>query len=124
MSIPFGGYVYIPTSANCGEPTPSLMVKHETIARTTSGNAAVIAPVAGKKIRIISGFYQADRALTMTFKSSGGSVLFGAVKGTEQGFAWPPNPHGWFKDTPVGEGVNLDLDINALVGGDLAYIEI
>lgn len=86
-----------------------------------SGNNTAIAAVAGFRIVLIAGDVITAGAVTVTFQSSGGTVLDGPqAYAANGGKLYPEIERGHFA-TPVGEGLVVNLTGAVQVGGHLVY---
>jgi len=104
--------------------TPAL-VKYAVIDAATSGDNSIVAAVAGKKIRVVSGFAIGAGTVTARFESgASGTALTGQMSiAVNTGFVLPYNPAGWF-ETAVGAALNLELSAAVSVDGSLSYVEV
>ena len=103
-----------------GGPGTLLACKYAAINVAGAGANALVAAVASKKIRVISGMAMPAAASTATFKGTGGGAISGAMPG---GFVLPYNPAGWC-ETPTGEGLDLFLSGAVNWSGFLTYVEV
>src|ERR1700742_1998046 len=98
-----------------------VLPKKLTINAASSGNNTLIALSAGKVHRIYQFMIVCSGAVTVTWESSGGTVLSGPTTYAANGGCAPPFcPLGHF-DTLSGEGLILVLSSNVQVGGHLVY---
>lgn len=96
---------------------------YAVIDAAASGNNTLVAPVAGKKIRVLGFFIVAASAVTARFESDAdGTALTGQMDLTADQAAAPGfNPLGWF-ETAAGELLNLELSGAVSVDGALTYV--
>ena len=92
------------------------------IDHATSGNNEIVAAVAGKKIRVLSGLLIAGGTVTVRFESGpGGAALTGQMPlVANSGFSLTYNSEGWWQ-TAAGESLNLELSGAISVDGVLNY---
>jgi hypothetical protein len=95
---------------------------------SAAGDTPIVTGVPGQHIRVINLVLVPDATVAVQFKSSGGTLLTGAMKVTTQGlvpgFSSPHGP-GWkwpYFSTVVGEDLVLTLGTGVHVAGWLNYI--
>jgi hypothetical protein len=99
-------------------------VLRAAINASSSGNNTVISAVASKQIVVISYDFVCAGAVTVTWESSGGSIIGGPQSyAANSGINGGENLHGHF-ETVRGEGLVLDLSGAVQVGGKLSYVLI
>jgi len=90
-----------------------------------SASGQIIAPVAGKKIRVVALFANAAGTVNANFQSGGVSPttsLTGAMyMVANSGAVLPFNELGWF-DTNAGEGLFMELSAGVAIGGIIQYV--
>lgn len=91
-------------------------------------DAAVVAAVAGKKIRMLwADVIAGGTATNVTFntKPAGAGTAITALKAcvANGGFTWPVNEYGWC-ETKAGEGLSVTTGTGSTVGIDVGYIEV
>lgn len=103
----------------------ALTPKFAIIDAATSGDNTLIAAVADKKIRILSGMLVASSAVTVRFESgASGTALTGQMQlASNGGFQIPFCPVGNF-ETAVNTLLNLELSAAVSVDGWLIYVEV
>lgn len=101
----------------------SAELKYAKIDYSASGSQALVAAVAGKRIRVISLFLIGAGAVTTKFQSAATDLTGAMSNAANGGFVLPENKSGWFQ-TNVGEALNLNLGGAVNVAGGLTYIEI
>lgn len=95
-------------------------IKNVAINTASSGDATLVAAVAGKSIVVLSGSFVVSGAVTVGFKS-GSTVISGAqAHAANGGIVRPHNPVGWFKTAP-GEALVIALGGAVQVSGELVY---
>lgn len=104
-------------------------MKFAKIDASASGDNAIVAAVAGKRIRVIGYTIIAGAAVTAKWRSattdiSGGMAL--AANGGAAPSVSVLSPGGMFGvlQTEPGEALNLNLSDAVAVGGHLVYIEV
>lgn len=91
---------------------------------SASGNNTIVAAVTGKKIRVLQYKVICAGAVTVTWESSGGTVIDGPCAFSANGGEAPPYcPVGHF-ETLVGEGLVMNLGGAVQVGGHLIYVTV
>jgi hypothetical protein len=102
-----------------------LAVKRAILNYAAAGDNEVVAPVALKKIRVLSIFWFCGAAVTGRFESDpGGDPLTGEMDmGANGGAALGYNPAGWF-ETNAGQALSLELSGAVRVAGALTYVEV
>jgi hypothetical protein len=91
-----------------------------------SATGAVVAAVAGKRIRVLAAFQSASAAVNTKWQSASTDLtgLTYFVADTLLGpQVLPFNPAGWFQ-TAKGEALNLNLSGSVAVGGGIVYVEV
>lgn len=109
-----------------GLPRPVLTSEPKNVA-ASSTDTAVVAAVAGMRIRVLSVYALAGGTGTdLTFNTKPGgagsaisALLANAANGGE---VLPYSPHGHFKDTGVGEGLSVTTGTGATTGLQVKYI--
>ena len=95
-------------------------VLRASVDATGSGATEVVAAVPGFRIRVLALLVVVGSAVTVRFKSGTTAISAGYPFEANGGMAPPINPHGWFQ-TAVGEALNIDLSLAAVVGCDVTY---
>ncbi len=91
---------------------------------TTSGNTQVVAAVANRKIRVISGVVgPVGTAINVKFQSSTTDISSTANCALNGGWANNASP-GFLFETAEGEALNVNLSGNANVPVSIVYIEV
>lgn len=91
---------------------------------TATATGAVIAPVGGLIIRILSMDLVASNAMTVSWQSSGGTTISGPQSyAANGGIVRPFNQAGWFQTLP-GEGLNINITGTGTIGGDITYVAL
>lgn len=102
----------------------ALTPKYAWVDVTASGVTALVALVAGKKIRVLSWFAQADAAVNLYFKShTGGQISATKRLLANQSVSKAESSLGHF-ETVAGEALEVNLSTAANVGIDLVYVEV
>jgi hypothetical protein len=112
--------------------TTSVTVKYANIDTATSGNNAIVAAVAAKKIKVVSLFLAASGAVDVYFNDGTANLLGGTRKVKldntgavgSGGFVLQENLKGWFETAAVNRPLNLNLSAAIGVAGCLAYVEV
>jgi hypothetical protein len=112
--------------------TTSVTVKYANIDTATSGNNAIVAAVANKKIKVVSLFLAASGAVDVYFNDGTANLLGGTRKVKldntgavgSGGFVLQENLKGWFETAAVNRPLNLNLSAAIGVAGCLAYVEV
>jgi hypothetical protein len=110
----------------------SVTVKYANIDTATSGNNAIVAAVASKKIKVVSLFLAASGAVDVYFNDGTANLLGGTRKVKldntgavgSGGFVLQENLKGWFETAAVNRPLNLNLSAAIGVAGCLAYVEV
>ena len=90
----------------------------------SSGDNTIVSAVEGKKIRVLQYALVCSDAVTVQWKSSGGTALSGAMSfAANGGISCPFSPVGLF-ETAIGEGLVLNLSAAVQVSGHLVYVEV
>jgi hypothetical protein len=93
-----------------------------TFSANTIGSTAIIAAVAGKKIRVLSISYVSTAANTVDIRD-GATSLSGAMDfGATGGIVEPFNPSGVYADGTINTALNLNLTAATKVAGHLKYV--
>lgn len=89
---------------------------------TLAASGAVIAPVAGFKIRVLGFIASALAATAIKFQNTTGGQDLSATfsLGNTGGLVVPVTPAGWF-DTAVGDGLSLNMTVATTVGVQVIY---
>ena len=105
--------------------TTALTPKFIKIDAATSGDNTIVAAVAGKKIRVLSGVLISSGTVNARFESgASGTALTGQMSLIANvGFQIPPCLWGNF-ETAASALLNLELSAAISVGGWITYIEI
>ena len=108
--------------------TTALTPKFAKISTASSGNSSLVALVSAKKIRVTSMFLVANAAVTVYFRSGGGTAICGdGTNGlslaANSGFVLPFNPVGYF-ESASGEALEINLSGAIIVAGSLTYVEV
>ena len=98
------------------------VVADASINASSSGNNVVVARVPGYKIRVLQYKIICAGQVTVTWESSGGTILdgpctFSANSGERAGCA----EMGQFQDAPANEDLVINLSAAVQVGGSLKY---
>ena len=107
--------------------TTAMTPKFAVISASASGNNALVAAVASKKIRVVSYNFIANGTVNAKFQSDGAGTptdLTGLKYCiANMGISVPFSPAGYFES---GSGKSLDLNLSAAiaVGGELTYVEV
>lgn len=104
--------------------TTALTPKFAVISTSASGASQVVAAVAAKHIRVLSGFVVASAATNIKFQShvtptDVTGLMNIALSG---GIVFPYNPLGNFQ-TILGEALDINLSAANAVGGAITYVE-
>lgn len=97
------------------------------IAASASGDTELVAAVAGKRIRVISGVLSFGGTVNAKFNSGGSTDLTGlyyGILGTAVPFDYGPEGMGGMRghfETAPGEALNINLSGAVAVGGHLVY---
>lgn len=109
-----------PFSLNYGVAANTAIIP-AAINASSSGNNTVVAAVAGKRIVVLYVKLIVSAAITVTWESSGGTVIDGPFSlALNGGYVEPFATCGHFS-TLVGEGLVLNLGSGNQVGGNLLY---
>lgn len=101
-----------------------LLPKFAIITATASGDTAVVAAVAGKKIRVLCASVNADAAVNVRFRSATTSISgLRYIAAAGGGSGWSYSPLGRF-ETASGEALNINLSGTANASGEVTYIEV
>lgn len=89
-------------------------------------DAAVVAAVAGKKIRVVAvAFVCGATATNATFNSkpsgAGSAISMLFANAQNGGAVLPPNEYGWF-ETSAGEGLSLTTGTGSTTGVQVTYV--
>jgi hypothetical protein len=98
-------------------------IKYGKIDNSASGQAALVAAVTGKRIRIISMHFIAAAAVTVKFQSASTDLTGAESYSASGGLVLNENKTGHMQ-TAVGEAFNINLGGAVNVAGSLSYIEI
>jgi hypothetical protein len=112
-----------PDSSTIYSGTTALTPKFAKISASSSGDNAVVAAVAGKKIRVLRWGLTSNGTVSAKWRSNT-TDLTGPrylVQYASAGGAYCPV--GVF-ETAAGEALNLNLSAAVAVGGELVYIEV
>lgn len=98
-------------------------LKRFIITASASGNTAVVAAVAGKKIRVISFNFVANGTVNVKWQSATTDIsgLTYCVQFSGKALQFHPGGH---LETAVAEALNINLSGNVAVGGEGTYIEV
>jgi len=97
-------------------------VKFRSISATTAGTTQVVGAVSGKRIRVIAYAVVAAEPTRIKFQS-GTTDITGSMQLVEGGGIAHAYDGGLF-ETAVGQPLNINLSINATVGGYVVYREV
>jgi hypothetical protein len=86
-----------------------------------SGDNAIVAAVAGGRIRVLAVTVIATLANNVKFRSATTDISATMPLGANGGFVLPFNEHGWFQ-TNVGEALNLNMTVATATGVQVHYI--
>lgn len=107
--------------------TTELTPKYAIIQESSSGNNAVVAAVASKKIRVLAYNFIANGTVNAKFQSDGGGTpvdLTGLKYCVANvGICAPYNPKGWF-ESASGKSLDINLSAAVAIGGELVYVEV
>jgi hypothetical protein len=105
----------------------ALTPKFAKIAASSSGNNALVAAVASKKIRVLEYTLIANGTVNAKFQSDGAGtpVDLTGLKYcvANMGLSAPFSPVGWF-ESASGKSLDLNLSAAIAVGGELVYVEV
>jgi hypothetical protein len=91
---------------------------------SSNGANTIVAASAGMIVIALQPVIVCSGAVTVTWESSGGTIIGGPMSyAANGGYAPPLNPHGHFQ-TLVNEGLVLFLSAGTQVGGHLDYIQV
>jgi len=106
-------------------PIPSNFTYNSTtvaINASNSGDNTIVSAVAGKVIAVLEYAVVGSAAVTIAWKSSGGSVLGGPIAiAANGGLVCTSSDVPWLK-TVAGEGLVLNLSGAIQTGGHLTYV--
>lgn len=107
------------------DTTTALTPLRALISTSSSGTSQVVAAVANKKIRVLTGFLVAAAAVSVKFQSAiTPTDLTGAMPfATNGGLAIPYAQVGQF-DTIAGEALSINLSGAVAVGGAITYVTV
>jgi hypothetical protein len=113
---------HLHTGSAQGSSDAFVVPQSANINASASGNNTIVAAVGGKKIKVLQYKVVVSANVTVTWESSGGSVLDGPCAFAANGGEAPPYcPVGHF-DTLTGEGLVMNLSSAVQVGGHLKYV--
>lgn len=87
------------------------------------GSSAVIAAVAGKRIRVVGLVVISTAANSVNFLSAATSISATFPLAANGGFILPYNNAGWFTTT-IGEALNINMTVATATGVHVLYEEI
>lgn len=92
---------------------------------TVSGNTAVVAAVAGKKIRVLGYSLNNGGAFVITVNFQSGTTAISSNKdlAADGGGSNLQAAQGFLFETAVGQALNINLDAAGTVGVDVNYVE-
>lgn len=102
-------------SASISEP------RYAAIDTATAASNAIVAPVTGKRVRILGGFIIVAASVVVTFEDSDGTNLTGAMTMGE-GVVMPISSYLGYMETAVGKGFNMLLGGAVQVSGGVTYV--
>jgi hypothetical protein len=85
------------------------------------GSNAIIAAVAGARIRVLSVVMVSTLANSVKFMSAATDISATFPLAANGGLVLPFNEHGWF-ETVVGEALNLNMTAATATGTQIHYI--
>jgi hypothetical protein len=97
--------------------------KFASISHASSGDNAIVAAVAGKRIRVLSYAIVGAGAVSAKFRSGTTDITGAMAFGANGGIAMPFNPVGYF-ETAAGAALNVNLSGAVAVAGHVTYIEV
>lgn len=105
---------------------PPVQVLSATAAPTASStDTAVVAAAAGFKVRVLSVVLSGPTATAVTFNSkpagAGTAISATFICPANGNLVLPYDPHGWFKDTNVGEGLSVTTGSGGTVNIQIGY---
>lgn len=103
--------------------TSVITPKFGVIACASSGDNAIVAAVAGKRILVLQYNYMANGTVNAKWRSATTDISGLAYLIANTGKVVPYSPTGWVK-TATGEALNLNLSAAQAVGGELVYAEV
>ena len=107
-----------PDTAAIKNGATSLTPKFAAISSTDDGDT--VAPVSGKKIRVVAMFFVVAGATTVKFQSGATTDKTGAMSfAANGGISLPYNPNGWF-ETAAGEKLNHVLGSAVAIAGGVS----
>ena len=99
--------------------------KFAEISITGAGDAAVVAGVVGKKIRVVGITFSCTAATGITFKSGSSALLLGPMPfDANGGMDSYRGSDGIFCETLAGDGLVMNASTTSHVYGSLMYKEI
>lgn len=119
----------IPGSPPRGTYDVNLATHHDIMfavinASSSGNNTLVAADTIGRKIKVLSYTFVAGGTVNVTFKSSGGTALSGAMPFIlNSGAVAPPSSpaQGPYMQTLANEGLVMNLDSAIAVTGHMSY---
>ena len=104
--------------------TTALTPLFALISSSAAGDNVLVAPLAGKKVRVLKYTIVASASTAAKFRSSLGTDLTGPMTlGANSGIGGAFCPIGLFESL-VGEGLVLNLSVGVAVSGHLTYVEV
>ena len=111
-------------SATCYQPFVSGPVKYAPVSVSASGDNTIVAAVATKKIRLLSGLLVAAGTVNVKWKSAAATDLTGAMSMLNAArIEHSATPWGQF-ETAAGEALVLNLSAAIGVAGWITYLEV
>ena len=119
---PVNGAVYVRISRTQLEERE---VKWAAINVTLLGDNTIVAAVTGKKIRVLSIWFKAGLAVSLSIKSGNNTKIDANTFAANEAFTPSVHPNGFFVETNVGEALVFNAGVvSANVHGELNYIEV
>ena len=98
-------------------------VKYAFANATGLGDTAVVAAVAGRKIRVLAYAFHAITAVAAHLRSATTPISATLNLGVTGGHVRPESRHGWV-ETVAGQALNVNLSAAVATGVDVTYIEV
>lgn len=106
------------------DPIRGYDVKHAAIAAASSGSNALVAAVAGKRIRVLSYTLVAAAAVTVKFQSAANDLTGALPLAANGGVSAAGAAGAPLFETNVAEALNVNLGGAIAVAGHVTYQEI
>lgn len=108
--------------SNVTRTTPLRTPNQNAFANPSSiGSNAVVAAVAGGRIRVLSAVIVSTLANSINFLSAAATISATFPLAANGGVVLPFNEHGWF-ETNIGEALNLNMTAATATAVQLHYI--